>query len=470
MLFAIAGLAWPIGTVIADDDRTTEASAASHEASTPDTPPSPEKTETERLQEQTALITARIALMQEQQKEQLAQIELQKERIAAESALRDAQNQQQLAAIKAELDRLTTEASLREAKLNDQLAQMNSRLKELQLAQQVTEAERHNASETILAEADKIRNENAVLEAKVNTLALQAQEASALIATQSAALTGDIALRKTKDDASNVVLADIDYAQDPFQNGILTVSDRRIALNDVIMEGTADWVVRRIDYFNNQSTTQPIFIVIDSCPGGSVMEGYRIVNAVQQSKAPIYVVVKSYAASMAAVITTLADRSFALPNAIILHHQMSTGTGGNLTEIKEQYENALEWSRRLHEPVCQKLGITYDQFVKDMYAHNSAGDWEEFADGAQKLKWVNEIVTEIRENGVRARPTDAAPVPWYWFFLSSANRYEPTAAQDISNAANVIKRDEKGLPYIQLPPLRPFDHYFLYNPNHFYRY
>jgi ATP-dependent Clp protease protease subunit len=200
------------------------------------------------------------------------------------------------------------------------------------------------------------------------------------------------------------------------------------------------------------------------------MEGYRIVNAVQNSDAPIYVVVKSYAASMAAVITTLADRSFAMPNAVILHHQMSTGAGGNLTEIKERYENAIEWSRRLHEPVCQKIGISYDEFVKQMYANNSAGDWEEFGDRAKELKWVGEIVTEVREASVRARPDDVPPRPWFFFFASSANRYEPESAQDQTNALSVIQRDEKGQPFVQLPPLRPFDHYFMHNPGNFYRY
>ncbi len=471
-LILAAGVAWPASLAAADDrpaEKTTATADADTTAKSDDTKPDATKTEAEKIQEQTQLIKARIELLEAQQSERMSQLELEKLRIAAESALRDAKNQQDLAAMKAELERLTTEGSLRDAKLEDQFAQLNGRLKELQLNQQVADAERKAGTQDLTAEADRVRAENSLLEAKVAALNLQLQADQITAQTESIGLTSDLTLRKTKDEAKSVVLDDLSYASDPFQNGTLYVSDRRIGLNDVIMGGTADWVTRRIEYFNNQSTTLPIFIVIDSCPGGSVMEGYRIVDAIQHSDAPIYVVVKSYAASMAAVITTLADRSFAMPNAIILHHQMSTGAGGNLTEIKEQYENAIQWSRRLHEPVCQKLGITYDEFVKEMYEHNSAGDWEEFGDKAKELKWVNEVVTDIREVGVRSRPEDPAPRPWYWF-LASADRYEPTAAQDNTNAVTVIQRDEKGLPYIQLPPLRPFDHYFLYDPNHFYRY
>lgn len=468
-LMGAFGLALPASLALGDDRAAAEPAAQAAEKAEV-TPKEKEKTEAERLQEEAALISARVELMQAKQREQLAQLELEKQRISAEAGLRDAKNSDSMAAMKAELDRLTTESALRDARLNDQLGQMNARLRELQVTQQIAEAERRAAAEKTYAEAERIRGENMVMEAKVSGIGLKTQAAQASSTLAVAGIAGDMALRKTKDDSAAIVLEDLEYAAEPFQNGVLHVSDRRIALNDVIMSGTADWVVRRIDYFNNQSKTLPIFIVIDSCPGGSVMEGYRIVNAVEHSDAPIYVVVKSYAASMAAIITTLADRSFAMPNAIILHHQMSTGAGGNLTQVKEQYENAIEWSRRLHEPLCKKLGITYDDWVKQMYAHDSQGNWDEFAEGAQKLKWVGDIVTEVREASVRSRPDDPAPTPWWFFLVSSANRYEPAAAQNLTNALSVIQRDEKGQPFIQLPPLQPFDHYFMYNPNNFYRY
>ena len=88
---------------------------------------------------------------------------------------------------------------------------------------------------------------------------------------------------------------------------MLRVSLRRIELNGPIMSGAADYVCQRIHYFNNKSS-KPIFIVIDNCPGGSVLEGFQIVQAMKNSKAPIHVVVKRFAASMAACITTTGRR------------------------------------------------------------------------------------------------------------------------------------------------------------------
>ena len=265
-----------------------------------------------------------------------------------------------------------------------------------------------------------------------------------------AQLKTKLAIRKNRDRAHGQVTGERFYSRYPFKKGILTISDRRIQLNGAIIRGVADYITRRIHYYNNKSTRYPIFIVIDTCPGGSVMEGYRILKAMKASKAPVYVVVKSFAASMAAVITTLADKSFAYPNAVILHHQMSTFTWGNMTVLKEQLRLAREWERRLHAPVAKKMGISPRRFVTLMYKHNSQGDWEEFADRAKKLKWVDHVVRGIQETSFRSKPMDKKPKPrWFWF--------------------GGVKKDTAGRRYVELPRLVPFDFYFIYNPDRFYR-
>lgn len=181
------------------------------------------------------------------------------------------------------------------------------------------------------------------------------------------------------------------------------------------------------------------------------MEGYRIVKAIESSKAPIHVVVKSFAASMAAVIATLADSSYAYPNAVILHHEMSTLTWGNMTQLKEQLEIAKKWEKRLHSPVAKKIGLSPEAFRKKMYENNSDGDWQEFGDDAQKLKWVAKVVDEIRETGI-IRDPDAQKDDKKTGFFGLTEKF-----------------DEQGRPYVQLPRLDPFDMYYIHNPDKYYR-
>lgn len=252
--------------------------------------------------------------------------------------------------------------------------------------------------------------------------------------------------RKAYIDAQPVYLAD------PLkEDGTLVISDRRIALNGPIRQGTADYVTSRINYYNNKDKKNPIFIVIDDSPGGSVMQGYRIVKAMEGSEAPVYVVVKSYAASMAAGITAMAEKSYAYPNAVILHHQISQFfffRSLNLTQQEEVHKESQEWWERLATPVAKKMGITTEEFIKRMYAKNSDGDWSEFGTEAQKLKWVDHIVSSIQETSQ----------------LKDPNEEEKNFMEEI-----FFEVDEKGSRKAYLPRLSPKDFYYLYNPDGYYQ-
>jgi ATP-dependent Clp protease protease subunit len=252
------------------------------------------------------------------------------------------------------------------------------------------------------------------------------------------------------------------YLKDPMQNGKLVLSDRRIPLNGPITMTSADQIVARINYFNNRDRELPMFIVIDDSPGGSVMAGYKILKAMKGSEAPVYVVVKSFAASMAACITTLAEKSYAYPNAVIMHHQISGLGGGNLTQQQEWVKEMNEWWRRLAEPVAQKMGVSREEFIKQMYAHASTGDWSEFGDEAQKLKWVDTVVEEIEETGLLMHPDVGQGAKGELRTMASAMGQQGTGVTGET-------RDEKGRLYMSLPRLNPMDCYWMYNPDGFYR-
>jgi ATP-dependent Clp protease protease subunit len=231
----------------------------------------------------------------------------------------------------------------------------------------------------------------------------------------------------------------------------LVISDRRIEMNGLIASETADYVSTRINFYNNKDKSKPIFLVIDSSPGGSAMAGYRIIKAMESSKAPIYVVVKSLAASMAAIITTVAEHSFAYPNSIIVHHQLSITlflARLNVTQQKEMYEDTQKWWDRMMGPVSKKMGISNDEFIKQMYAKASSGDWSEFGTEAKELKWVNKIVQRIEETSIVK---------------------DPDAEQEESSEMMQEELSAKGHSVVYLPHLAAKDVYFVYNPDQYYQ-
>ena len=328
-------------------------------------------------------------------------------------------------------EQLALEAVKRQAALQDELAKLNAE-KEL-----ITEQ-----GELSKARAEKLAND---------LKALQTQ--AALDISQ---LQNDITKFETTNKRAAYADAKPVYLQNPLrEDGTIVISDRRIPLNGLITTETADFITERIQYWNNKDRTLPIFIVIDASPGGSVMAGYRILKSMESSDAPVHVVVKSFAASMAAAITTLAKESYAYPNAIILHHQISAMLAGqlNLTEQREVHEESQRWWTRLAQPIAEKMGITTDELIKRMYARSSSGDWSEFGEQAKELKWVNHIVNGIDETSVVKNPDS-----------------KETPARPAAPATALSEQiDEAGRPFVFLPHLNPKDVYFIYNPDGYYR-
>lgn len=368
--------------------------------------------------------------------EETGKIILEKNLIESRIALALAENEK--AHISWQFDKMQLDADRadRSAKLAEEIAGIEEERLEL---------ERRLALETARGNA-AIREK----QQRLNALELESREFQSETADESMRAAAKVAAADGRDQLAKVAPAAVNskYLKDPFVDGTLYISDRRVSLNGAIDEELAKSVCEQIYFFSNQNADYPIFLVIDNSPGGSASAGYQIQQAMKSSKAPVYVVVKSFAASMAAVITTTAARSFCFENTQILHHQISTGIQGNLTVLREGVAEGEKWYRRFMAPVADKMGITLEEFTRQMYAHNSDGDWVEVGPRAAELKWVDSVVTRIEETGVIA-------------LSEKKSEKKPAPAEQI---------DTQGRRYVELPPLsNPFDFWAIYDKNNYYR-
>ena len=373
-----------------------------------------------------------------------------------------------------EMERLSLENKLQAertakatAKLRDEVARLKAE-RELMTEQLAMEAaKRQQATKDEIAkleaEKEKILRDSELVKVRSEKLATELKAAQAEAMLKVTRLQSEMALIETTEKHGQFAKAKPVYLQNPLkQDGTLVISDRRIPLNGPISSKTADFITTRIDYWNNKDRKLPIFIVIDDCPGGSVMAGYQILKAMESSDAPVHVVVKSFAASMAATITTLAKESYAYPNAVILHHQISSQIMGarlNLTQQREFFEDSTRWWQRLATPIATKMGLTTEELIKRMYEHSTSGDWSEFGEQAKDLKWVNHIISGVEESSFTKDPDAKASAP----------TAVPAPAAPSRTTAMVEEVDEEGRPFMWLPRLNPKDVYFLYNPDGYYR-
>ncbi len=363
------------------------------------------------------------------------------EALAIENKLEAERLTQETNAMRAEVARLKLERELLSEKLALETAKRQAGLQETLADMEAEKQMLAQQGELAKVRAEKLAND------------LKAVQSEA--ALEISRLQNEIAKIETTDKRAGYADSKPVYLKNPLkENGVVVISDRRIPLNGLITPDTADFVTNRIQYWNNKDRELPIFIVIDASPGGSVMAGYRILKAMESSDAPVHVVVKSFAASMAAAIATLAQESYAYPNSVILHHQISAMVAGklNLTEQREFHEESQRWWARFGTPIADKMGITPDEFIQKMYARSSSGDWSEFAEQAKELKWVNHVVNGIDETSVIKDPDSSE---------SPTRAAQPTAlTQEV---------DANGKPFAWLPHLNPKDVYFLYNPDGYYR-
>ncbi len=361
-------------------------------------------------------------------RESVEKLAAERAKLEAELNLADAKLEQELLPQKLEKARLDAERAQRAAAFAEKLAAIEEERAKL---------ERELALATARAEAKLRAKQRRLAELETDSRELQAR-----VAALNNELAAPAAIYSKKLEIEKVAPAAAPkYLKEPLVDGTLYVSDRRVDFNGPVTPESAARICREIAFLNTRDTEYPIFLVIDNSPGGSVMAGYQIQKAMQSSRAPVYVVVKGMAASMAAVIATTAERSYCFENTKILHHQISSVFArANLTSLRESMRTTEEVYRMFIGPVAKKLGISVEEMTKQMYEHNSDGDWEVFGTEAVERRWIDFLVTRVEETAVVA--------------LDSPKKGAPAGMRAEAGAA--------GTALESLPPLEnPFDRWWI---------
>lgn len=126
---------------------------------------------------------------------------------------------------------------------------------------------------------------------------------------------------------------------------------------------SANDVIESIREANSKSPGKPIFLLLDS-PGGSVIDGARIISAMQASKSPVYTVCLQICASMAAMILEYGKERYAVDRSIIMFHPASvTGlVAGELDKVVSRFSFLQRYVDKMDHYTAQRAGLTYDAF------------------------------------------------------------------------------------------------------------
>ena len=147
------------------------------------------------------------------------------------------------------------------------------------------------------------------------------------------------------------------------------LKDRIIFLSEDVNQTSASLVIAQMLFLESEDPDKEISLYINS-PGGSVSDGFGIVDTMNYIKCPVTTICVGMAASMGAVLLTCGEKGkrFATPNAEILIHQPligGNGIAGQTTEIKIHADHMIKTREKLNKLLSDKTGQSIETIERD---------------------------------------------------------------------------------------------------------
>lgn len=121
------------------------------------------------------------------------------------------------------------------------------------------------------------------------------------------------------------------------------IEERRLYINDIIDSEVVDSIVYHIMRYNredkgiNVNDRKPIILYLNS-NGGSVPDGYAVIDAIMNSITPVYTVNQGYCYSMGFLIFLAGHKRYSMPSATFLMHDGSTMGWDSTAKMKDRMD------------------------------------------------------------------------------------------------------------------------------------
>jgi len=144
-----------------------------------------------------------------------------------------------------------------------------------------------------------------------------------------------------------------------------------------------------ISAFNDRDLDIDTMYIYISSPGGSVLEGTKLIDQIKtlQLSGVQVVCVADFAASMAFVILQACPQRYALPSSILMQHQMSIGLKGPLENVENYLEFIHSVDNDLDKMQASRMNMTELEFRNKVM-----NDWWIAGHQAKEVNAVDDLV------------------------------------------------------------------------------
>lgn len=176
----------------------------------------------------------------------------------------------------------------------------------------------------------------------------------------------------------------------------LSISDleeRRLFINFDIDETIVDSIVYHILKYNRDDkglayeARKPILLYVNT-NGGSVPDGYALIDAITTSKTPVYTINQGYCYSMGFLIFISGHQRYSMPNATFLMHDGSSFAWDSTAKMKDRVDfEAGQVEMRTKEHI-----ISHTKIDEKLYEEKYRVEWYFYSEEAKQYGVCDYIV------------------------------------------------------------------------------
>ena len=141
------------------------------------------------------------------------------------------------------------------------------------------------------------------------------------------------------------------------------LDDRVIMLMTPVNNISMTSVISQLLYLNVKDNKSPIHLYISS-PGGSVLDGYGIIDTMNLIEAPVYTYTIGLAASMGALIFLNGTNRYMLPHSELMLHQPLGGVSGQASDIEITANRIIKMKKDINEMIATKCNLDIEKVEK----------------------------------------------------------------------------------------------------------
>ncbi|WP_141053782.1 ClpP family protease [Aliarcobacter cryaerophilus] len=167
------------------------------------------------------------------------------------------------------------------------------------------------------------------------------------------------------------------------------LDDRVIMLMTPVNNISMTSVISQLLYLNAKDIKKPIHLYISS-PGGSVLDGYGIIDTMNLIEAPVYTYTIGLAASMGALIFLNGTNRYMLPHSELMLHQPLGGVSGQASDIEITANRIIKMKKEINEMIATRCNIALEEVEKFT-------DRDRYFSATEAIKYglADEIISKI---------------------------------------------------------------------------